>query len=246
MTLASPFNFQSDLFRPVRLNERQKDLLRKLVSYLSEGKLKEPFVPFPLGNPTTHYVLHIRQEKSFKFKHISDLDVLCDADYLSYKWHRLGSTKLFSITKAGYDAVKNGFQTPNGGSSILLNDLLVTMSGGAFEVPKFDGHLDIMQVALDPVLRHTAVSTLIHALQNHVRNQLPWDVYRTYHERCQQLEAEIMRPHPNESRVQTLASDLSFTGDIKAPLPVTVQVWTFLYPLLIISSIRTQQSYLPK
>lgn len=246
MTLASPSNFQSDLFHPVRLNERQKDLLRKLVSFLSEGKLKEPFVPFPLGNPTTHYVLYLRQENSYKFKHISDLDVLCDADYLSYKWHRLGSTKLFSITKAGFDAVKNGFQTPNSGSSILLNDLLVTMSGGAFVVPRFDGHLDIMQVALDPVLRHTAVSILIDALQNHVKTQLSWTTYRAYYETLQQFEAEIMRPNSDEVRVQALASTLSFAGDLRAPLPVTVQVWTFLYPLLIIASIQSQQRLLPK
>ncbi len=246
MTLASPPNFQSDLFHTVRLNERQKDLLRKLVSFLSEGKLKEPFVPFPLGNPTTHYVLYLRQEKSFKFKHISDLDVLCDADYLSYKWHRLGSTKLFSITKAGFDAVKNGFQSPNSGGSILLNDLLVTMSGGAFAVPRFDGHLDIMQVALDPVLRHTAVSILIDALQNHVESQLSWATYRAYYETLKQFEMEIMGPAPDEVRIQELASTLSFAGDLRGPLPVTVQVWTFLYPLLIISSIQAQQRLLPK
>ncbi len=94
MAFASVSKFQSELFNPVRLNERQKDLLRKLVSFLSESKLKDPFAPFPLGNPTTHYVLYLRRDKSYKFKHISDLDALCDADYLSYKWHRLGSTKL--------------------------------------------------------------------------------------------------------------------------------------------------------
>ena len=244
MALASVSNFSNNMFHPVRLNERQKDLLRKLVSFLRDSKLKEPFVPFPLENPTTHYVLYLRYDHSYKFKHISDLDVLCDADYLSYQWHRAGATKLFSITKAGYDAVKNDFHTPNKGGSILLNDLLVTMSGGAFDVPRFDGHLDVMQVALDPVLRHTAVSTLIHALENNVKPQLSWATYRTYHETLQQFQVEILKPYPNENRVQELASILNFSSELQVPMPVVVQTWTFLYPLLMIASIHAQQGFL--
>ena len=244
MALASVSNYANDWFNPVRLNERQKDLLCKLVSFLSESKLKEPFVPFPLGNPTTHYILYLRQANNFKFKHISDLDILCDADYLSYRWHRAGATKLYSITKAGFDAVKNDFHAPNKGGSILLNDLLVTMSGGAFAVPQFDGHLDVMQVALDPVLRHTAVSKIILALQENIKTQLPWPTYRTYHETLQQFQTEILKPYPNENRIQELAGILSFSTELSAPIPVTVQAWTFLYPLLIIASIHDQQNQL--
>lgn len=244
MALASVSNFSNDWFNPVRLNERQKDLLRKLVSFLSESKLKEPFVPFPLGNPTTHYVLYLRQAKNFKFKHFSDLDILCDADYLSYRWHRSGSAKLYSITKAGFDAVKNDFHAPNKGGSILLNDLLVTMSGGAFDVPQFDGHLDVMQVALDPLLRHTAVSTIILALENIIKPQLSWTAYRTYYETLQQFQVEVLKPHPNETRIQELASILNFSTGLRAPMPVIVQAWTFLYPLLLISSIHAQQKFL--
>jgi hypothetical protein len=235
----------------VRLKNRQKELLRNLVQLTFEGKLKDPIVPFPLGHPDIRFALHLYGTDSFIFKHISDLDILCDAELLSYRWNRHGTGKLYSITKAGYKAVENDFALP---SSLLerhidIIDMMSAMSGHAIQVPGLAEHVVLADVVRDPVLRHTAVTSLADGLRKTAESILPWSSFVVYEKEITRLQEELLRAQPGATRLQTLAATLAFAGEIETDLEVMLKVWVYLYPLLLIGVThiqRAQQNGRPK
>ena len=111
---------------------QQKTLLRSVVGFIEAGKLKEPIVPFPVSHPATQFAIYLRGEDTFKFKQISDLDHLCDAGLLRYRWNRQGNGKLYYVTKAGAMAVANDFQAPPApfGQTLSLVRLTAMLSSG--------------------------------------------------------------------------------------------------------------------
>ena len=224
----------------VHLNARQKNLLTKLVGFILEGKLKEPIVPFPLRHPSTHYTLHLRGEKSFKFKRISDMDTLCDADYLSFRWNRIGTTKLYTVTKAGFYAVKNNFQAGPAlyGTNSNLQEIMTAMSGGAVQIPELDSSLDVTQIALHPILRHDHVNLLIRVLLAEAEAALPWKIFVVYNREAEAFQEELLKATPNVTSLKQLAAKLTLTEQLAGPFSFTLIAWTLVYPLLLIGSIR--------
>ncbi len=223
----------------ILLTTEQKTLLRTLVDFIKSGKLKEPIVPFPVGNPTTQYAIYLKGEDSFKFKRISDLDSLCDAGLLNYRWNRYGSGKLYYVSEAGTTAVDNNFQAPVDAfaEELSLALLVATLSGGRIVLDNDDieESKTVGEIADDPVLRHTAVTLLITSLQKTAEDLLPWPEFRSYYNLAQQLQAALLTPNPKTTALQTLFSQLATP---QANLTVWPQFWAHLYPLLLIAQLR--------
>lgn len=232
---------ETNIVPPARVSDRQKDLLRHLVRFVQESKLKEPIVPFPLREPHTHYVLHLRGADSFKFKHISDMDALADAGFLMFRWNRVGNTKLFFITKAGFKAVEYGFHLPPGwyGANTNLNEILTAMSGGLIQIEGLATHLDLLDIALDPVLRLDSVEVLIRALLAEAEESLPWKLYTVYSQTAVAFQQEILRARPDITRLKSLAAQLALNESFSGLFSFTLKSWAFIYPLLLIGHLRT-------
>lgn len=237
---------RSDFLLPtaVHLNARQKSLLQKLVGFIIDGKLKEPIVPFPLRNPSTHYAIYLRGEQSFKFKRISDMDALCDADYMNFRWNRIGTTKLYTITKTGFEAAQSNFRLAPGlyGINTNLQEIITAMSGGAIQIPELDSNLDVVEIALNPVLRHEHVDILIEGLQKEAESALPWKMFLEYSRVITEFQQELLRIHSDVTRLKQLAAKLTLTEQLTGPFSFTLKAWAFVYPLLLIGSIHHGQA----
>ena len=221
------------------LTTEQKTLLRTLIGFMEVGKLKEPITPLPMGEPTSQFAVYLQGEDSFKFKRISDLDSLCDAGLLRYRWNRFGNAKLYYVTEAGATAVANDFKTPPEpfGENLSLALLVATLSGGQVTLEGIKDSKTVGEIADDPVLRHTAVSHLIASLQKTAEQLLPWAEFRSYHKLTQQLEQLLLLPRPKISELQPLFSQLATPQTELATWP---QLWAHLYPLLLITHLRAQ------
>lgn len=221
------------------LTTEQKTLLRTLVGFLEAGKLKEPITPLPAGEPTTQFAIYLKGEDSYKFKRISDLDSLCDAGLLRYRWNRFGNGKLYYVTEAGATAVANDFKTPAEpfGENLSLALLVATLSGGQITLDGIKDSKTVGEVVADPVLRHTAVSHLIASLQKTAEQLLPWADFRRYHQLTQQLEQALLIPRPKLSELQPLFSQLATP---QTDLAIWPQLWAHLYPLLLIAHFQTK------
>ena len=116
------------------IKSRQWDLLRMLVQYTFEGKLKDPIAPIP--SSAGDYVIYLYGTKSLQLQWISDLDVLCKQGYLSYKWNRMSNGKLYSLTNAGIQAAMNQHQYPlNSFKQNMVEDRLEIMPA-TIQTPK--------------------------------------------------------------------------------------------------------------
>jgi len=212
-------------------------LLQTLVGFIEAGKLKEPIVPFPVGKPTTQFAIYLKGENSFKFKRISDLDSLCDAGLLRYRWNRQGTGKLYYVTEAGATAVANNFKAPAElfAENVSLALLVAMLSGGHISLDSIKDSKTVQEIAADPVLRHTAVTHLITSLQKTAEQLLPWSDFRSYYTITEQLQTALLIPKPKIIELQTLFGQLTTPPTTLAAWP---QLWAHLYPLLLIAHSR--------
>lgn len=219
------------------LTTEQKTLLQTLVGFIEAGKLKEPIVPFPVGQPTTQFAIYLKSEDSFKFKRISDLDSLCDAGLLRYRWNRQGIGKLYYVTEAGATAVANNFKAPAEpfGQNLSLALLVATLSGGHTTLDGIKDSKTVGEIAEDPILRHTAVTHLITSLQKTAEQHLPWSEFRSYYTITEQLQIELLVPKPKPIELQSLFDKLTTPP---TTLAAWTQLWAHLYPLLLIAHSR--------
>lgn len=226
-----------------QLKTQQKELLRTLVGFLQAGTLREPIAPFPVGNPTTQFVLYLRGRDSFRFKQISDLDALVDVGLLSFRWNRHGTGKLYTVTDAGYTAVATDFTLSapdNLARSFNIHDIIRAMSGGMVGISDIGDHIELSHIVQDPFLRPQVVGTLGSYLCDAVRPELTTALFVSYATAVRQLQDEVLRPHPNPQRLEQLASRLSLMDGIPGSLTTMLKAWTYLYPLLLIGAVRSQ------
>ena len=223
------------------MNSRQKELLRTLVHYARDGKIKETIVPIPFGQPTRFAIL-VHGEDSFIFRRISDLDSLCDAGYMRYRWNRQGLGKIYTITEAGFTAVADDFQTsPPIGFDLDIAELIHTMSDGTLKVNGLEERGELSQIIDDPVLRHTVVDALTSQLLQVARYELSWPDFTIYEKASRRLKEELFYARPRATRLQELVCILAGLAEIKTSIAFTLQAWTYLYPLLLIGATRIEQ-----
>lgn len=222
------------------LNERQKELLRQLVAYAQQDQLPQPFVPIPSGDPTRFVVL-IRGSDNFVFRHISDLDALCDAGYARFRWSRNGVGKLYLLTEAGETAVATNFanQPKPNPAGINLTHVMQVMSGGTAETSALNPTADVIEVANDPVQRLQHVDALTDALRQLVLPTLKPADRVIYDKDLRQFADELCSSTPNARRLHQQLRTLTFLGNVAGTLDTTTQCWPYLYPLLLLAAART-------
>ncbi|RMG97558.1 MAG: hypothetical protein D6706_08350 [Chloroflexi bacterium] len=231
--------------KSVTLTARQKDLLRTLVALTQEGKLSDPIIPIPFGTPT-QYAVYLRGAESFRFKHLSDLDALCDAGLLRFRWNRQGTGKLYTITQAGFTAVSTNFSLPPSplGYDINLAELLQIMSGDRFPLNRLPEETELAALAHDPIARHTCIEVMCDELLRLVRPLLNWEAFAIYEKQTQILRSILLQARPDEERLKTAVRVLGFLEQTDIPLPDLIQVWAILYPLMLLGVARSQQNKL--
>lgn len=236
-----------------KLRTPQKELLKALVAFIQAGQLSEPIAPMPITTPTHQFVVYLHGRDSFRFKHISDLDALCDAGLLSFRWNRFGTGKLYHVTAAGYTAVANNFTTdfaivPGSAQDFNIHDILRAMSGGMVGINAIGDHVELSQIVADPVLRPQVVETLVGYLRDTLRMELPRADFLVADRGLRALHDQLLRPQPDAARLEQLARELSLTGETAVGsagpprLQTILKVWTYLYPLLLIGAARMGSS----
>ena len=226
------------------LNQRQQRLLRQLVDFVQRGKVKEPIVPIPFGEPT-EFVIHIRGEESFHFRYISDLDALCDAGLMDFRWSRQGLNKLYYLTKQAFTAVKRDLQAQKPsplGYDVNLSELIQAMSGGRLHIPTLNPTSTLSHIAHDPVARHTHVDLLADNLLDAIRLKLAWDDFVRYEKTVQQFKQALLFARPDARVIKELAAALAFSPNGRSDLSFSLTVWPYLYPLLLIGAARLEES----
>ena len=89
-----------------KLTPEQIDLFCNLAKLKEEGRLFEPIRPIPVE--AERYVVYLRGEQNFFFNDYGDIDALCAVGLVDYSLSRMGTAKLFSITKAGEKLYREG------------------------------------------------------------------------------------------------------------------------------------------
>ncbi len=92
------------------LSLEQKALLVRLVNYALERKIDQTVVPVPVG--PSEYAIYVRHEPSLRLTRLSDLDALCAADVLSYRFNRMGNGKVYLLSTRSFHAVEEWRQEP--------------------------------------------------------------------------------------------------------------------------------------
>jgi hypothetical protein len=101
--------------RGYNLTLRQKDLLRTLVGFMRQGKLRDRFLVISWQDPKSFNAfissIDLGDGESFEFDSESDLEALCrqDPPLVFYEWNTKHTSKLYSIMQAGFEAVDSDF-----------------------------------------------------------------------------------------------------------------------------------------
>jgi len=124
------------------LTDAQKELLRSLVEYARAGELSRDFIVSDRQDPKKAGAficsIYLDNGGSFEFEARSDLDFLCEHDppLVSGRWNSTRTTKTYSITQDGLDAVESAFYPFK---DILIEpdqeDLLIKIVEAARNVP---------------------------------------------------------------------------------------------------------------
>ena len=219
------------------LTDGQKELLRKLVRCVREGKLEEPILPI---GTQTGYFIQVCGEENIGFKWTGDLDALCDANLMSFRWNRKGTNRLYSIKQSGYDAVDNDFEVSpsHAGAQFNIGAIINTMSGGSIQAVGFADNAEISQVINDPALLHSQVETLTERLLDEVKSVLAGNDLIEYAQAVRSLKEQLLTEGPDSSLLKRLTRTLGLLGDIEGTIGLMVRIWPYLYPLLLIAAER--------
>lgn len=220
------------------LTNGQKDLLRKIVAALRDGKLAEPILAISIRDKT---IIQLQGgDNRIEFGWISNLDALCDADLMSFQWNRKGKNKLYSVKQAGYDAVDNNFMVipTHEGNQYNIGAIIATMSGGNLQASAGVKDTTISQVVNDPAMLQSHVSALTQELVDAVKSELADDDMKKYELALHSFKEQLVADKPDPSLLRGLTKTLAFLGDIEGTIGLMVRAWTLLYPLLLIATER--------
>jgi hypothetical protein len=222
-----------------RLNPAQRSLLKSLVSFIRDGKLKEPIGAFPVGNPPTAYAIHLRGENSFVFEDYGDLDALCQAGMLSFRWNRTGMGKLYFLTEAGQTAVSQNFKASATilGFDVYLPDVIQAMSGGTLMLANLPP-VSLSELVEDLPLRRLVVEMVVERLVTAVYVLLPKEDFTTYKAVAKQFADCLLHMPTTETDLKQMFHALSFWEEIAIEPKYMAQAQPLLYTLWLVVGLR--------
>jgi hypothetical protein len=225
-----------------RLNPAQRSLLKSLVLFIQEGKLKEPIGVFPVGNPPTAYAIHLRGQNSFIFENYGDLDALCQAGMLSFRWNRTGMGKLFFLTEAGKTAVSQSFKAPitSIGFDVYLPDVIQAMSGGNLMVSGLP-EVSLSELLADLKIRRMVVEALVGQLETAVYPLLNKEEFTTYKALAEQFCDCLLHVRATDGELKRMYHTLSFWDQIQTETKFMAQAQPLLYILWLVAALRIEE-----
>lgn len=225
-----------------RLNPAQRSLLKALVSFIQDGKLKEPIGAFPVGNPPTAYAIHLRGENSFIFEDYGDLDALCQAGMLTFHWNRTGMGKLYFLTEAGQTAVSQNFKAPATvlGFDVYLPDVIQAMSGGTLALAGLPP-VSLSELVGDLPLRRLVVELVMEQLVTAVYSLLPKEAFTTYKALAEQFTNCLLHASATETDLKQMYHTLSFWDELAIEPKFMAQAQPLLYALWLVAALRIEE-----
>lgn len=215
------------------LTKEQKELLRKLVELIRDGKLVEPIVPIFTAAGAS---IMLKEGGLPVSRNVAgDFQAYYEADLVSTRPTK-GGTLVYSIKQAGYDAVDSNFAMPSKQAEVqyYIGAIIQTMSGGNLQAVGL-ANAEISQIVNDPVLLQSQVETLTSKLLETVKSELNGEVLIQYVQVVNELKQELLKEAPKETVFKKLANSLSFLGDIEGTISLAVRAWPYLYPLMLIA-----------
>jgi hypothetical protein len=214
------------------LTTRQKEVLRRLIESVKSGQAQEP-----LSVVTTFQDCEVIGVGTFDHSLSGDLDILCDADLLGYRYNSRGD-RIYTIKQSGYDAVENKFVAPELPSSARINigAIIHEMNNGTIQAVGFSNHSELQQIVNDPTILEEKIDGLANELLDAIKTELPAEELITYINSLDELKRQLIAEKSSPSVLERLFRVLSFTGDVEGTISLMTRVWPYVYPLLIIAA----------
>jgi hypothetical protein len=226
---------RGDIMATYSLTDKQKHLLRTIVTNLENGKLEEPIIP--ACSHSGCFLIGI--DEDFGSNLLGDLDALCDFGLMGSRYNNRGNP-IYTMKQAGYDAIATDFvlPEPSATAQVSIGAIVHEMSGGNLQAIGFADHAEVQQIANDPQLLKEQVDTLTNQLLDSVKSDLSADSLIAYTKIIEDLKEQIASDSPSSSTMQRLFRSLAFMGDLEGTISLVARVWPFIYPLLVIAAER--------
>jgi hypothetical protein len=214
------------------LTFKQKQILKILVENVKSGKVEEPIIP----SCSLQDCEIIGIEGSFDSNLLGDLDVLCEAGLLAFRYNSQGD-KIYTLKQSGYEAVGNDFITPETPLSAQINigAIIHEMKNGNVQAVGFSSQSEIQQIVNDPELLREKVDDLANQLLDAIKTELPADRLLAYMKNVEELKKQLDDKKPSVPILEEVFRALSFIGDVEGTISFMARVWPYVYPLLIIA-----------
>ena len=196
------------------LTIRQKEALQKIVNAVKSGQAQEPII-----TALTNKGCFVIGVGTFDHSLPGDLDILCDADLLSYSYNS-NNRKIYTIKQNGYDAVENNFVEPESPPSaqIYIGAIIHEMNNGNVQAVGFSSHSELQQIVNDPAILKEKIDDLASELLDAIKTELPADKMTAYNNKLDELKQQLIAKKPSPSVLERLFRALSFTGDVEATI----------------------------
>ena len=217
------------------LTQKQKRILQVLVENVRSGAVEEPILT--ICSLTECSIIGIEEE--FDYNLVGDLEALCEADLLSYRYSTKGE-KLYTIKQSGYIAVENSFVVPEipAQTQINIGAIIHEVKDGNIQAVGFSSRSELQQIVNDPRLLKENVENLANQLLGAIKSELPSEQLISYINSIEELKEQLESEKPSFSRLQKIFNTLSLMGDIEGTISLVARVWPYVYPLLLIASQR--------
>jgi hypothetical protein len=215
------------------LTPQQKDLLITIVEQKKSGVAREPLIPVITGRESSLIGIN----GSFDRNLLGDLEVLSEADLLSFRFNGSG-TKIFTVKQSAFNAVENNFIIPESQTPTQVNigAIIREMSGGNVQAVGISTNSEINQLVNDSDLLHKKLDEITEQLIEVVKSELSSKNLIGYLQSVEELKKEIESEKPSPSVLHKLFASISFLGDVESTISLATRVLPYVYPFLLIAT----------
>lgn len=220
------------------ITKEQKQLLKLLVKNIKAKKITEPIIPEICSN--SYSIEGI--DKKFGRNFIWDMEALGEAGLMEFTYNRYSSqgNRIFTITRAGYQAVENNFVFAMPEEPETAPDSLEVMLGeiniGKIQAVWFANLSEIHHIVNDKSLLAETLEVLTNQLLEAIEPEISAYKLTSYKRNIRDLKAQITADDPSPSTLQRLFASLSFMESMGDSIVLAEKALPYLYPLLVIAN----------
>jgi hypothetical protein len=216
------------------LQNKQKELLRKLVAYKKEGRLRQPFSL--ARNVNGLLTVPGLEDPAFGFEQV-DFDALVDAGLLNSKLNRSGSES-YSIHNLGYLAIEKNFDISQftNANQIIGTYVEGNVSGGNL-LSVGVANAQFSQIVNDPALLHAEIEAIITKMLEEVKAELKGRDLDEYIESADTLRQQLLaKDPPTPHMFKRVIRALSLLDNANGTLELTLKIWPLIQILITIAA----------